>query len=355
MRFIFIKFTLIIIVLVIAFGFSFAQAQTISSLNVSPAFVEDKLLPGEEFSSTITITNSSSEIKTVAVKIRDIQGFSQAGLPILPTAAEIENYEMANWLRVATDTVIIPAQSSIDLTVAINAPKDATLGRHLTGIFFSESNPDNIETGVIISTLVVGELEEKLEVTSFSTNEFIYSKPKILFRLNIENLGNSIIRPQGQITISNFFGKEIAKLTVNNQGKPIYPGNTESFTLDWAGSHLAWGRYQAVFSSVYGQGNQLLTAAVSFWILPLPAILGVFLSVVLLILALVLVMKKYIKEKAKEFYLNEVAKNKDRKYVADDVPDIIVDRNSNLKRLLRITLSLLVAILILLVAIYFLI
>ncbi len=66
------------------------------------------------------------------------------------------------------------------------------------------------------------------------------------------------------------FGKQVANIRVNENSSGVYPGTERSFKVVWDQDDLAFGRYQAVTSMVYGGDvRKTVSASISFWVLPL--------------------------------------------------------------------------------------
>jgi cytochrome bd-type quinol oxidase subunit 1 len=137
---------------------------------------------------------------------------------------------------------------------------------------------------------VSGKVIEKVKVESFSAPIFANQGP-IPFILRFLNEGTIHEKPIGMITVTDIFGKQIAKLEIPQ--KNVLPGAVRKVDTQWQTSWLLGGRYQATLVGNYGTQNNPISATVVFWSFPW---LG-FAILIVLILIIVFVARNRKKNK----------------------------------------------------------
>jgi hypothetical protein len=300
-----------------------AQEGTIGA-QVQPALIEERVEPGETISSALRATNLSDETRIYHIVKRNITGLTITGEPVFAKVGEETEFEVSSWIRATEEPIHIAAGQTKEIPFSIAVPRNATPGSHFGGLFLSLTTERPKETGIgigyqvgmIISLRVTGvggvttEVLEDARMREFSTNQVIYSKPDVTFIVRVENQGNVVVRPRGPLEITDFWGKKVATLTVNELGGAVLPKQIRKFETSWQGEGLAFGRYQVLLGLVYGEdGRKNISAALSFWVLPMNVILPFVGAVVGFMLFLFLFVKLYIKRKIKQLQSDSSGKS----------------------------------------------
>lgn len=302
--------------IILLFGFYFlfsglvVHAQESSGLRIQPAIIEDRVDPGQTFSSVLRATNLSQETKTYYLIKRNIVGLSPEGLPIFASGEEEETgFEITSWINISTEAITIPAGKTKEVPFSIKVPLNASPGGHFGGIFLSLRPERPEETGVgvgyqvgmIINLRISGEIFEEARIREFRTDKAIYGKPDVTFITRVENLGNTLLRTRGPIEITDFFDKKVATLNMNDEGAGVFPKQIRQFEISWQGEGLIFGRYQALMGLVYGQeGRKTISGNLSFWVLPLNIILPFAGVIIGLILTIFISVKLHIRRKLRQ-------------------------------------------------------
>jgi hypothetical protein len=112
---------------------------------------------------------------------------------------------------------------------------------------------------------IAGDVTEKGSIASFATRDGFNERGPVRFDIRMKNEGNVQFKPHGTVTISNFFGKKVATIPVDEQN--VLPGAIRKMTANW---DTAWvvGKYTATVSLVHGSDKQVTTASTAFWGFP---------------------------------------------------------------------------------------
>lgn len=278
---------------------------SLAGIGLRPAKIEGAPIPGDVQTYKVGITNLSAVRQTYYLFLRDISGVKPGGVPIFAEEnAEKSGYELTEWVTLDTTEIILDPAEEKEINVTIAVPLNATPGSHFGGIFVSMVPPKMRSSGAsvgyevanIISMRVAGDAIENMQIRSFSSDNFIYSKPEVIFTVRVENKGSVLGEPFGPLEIYNMFGKRVALQTINDTKAGVFPMSERSFDLTWKDEGPGFGRYQARVSMVYGdQGRQSISSTASFWILPMNIILPALGVLAMLLLFAYIFVKLYIR------------------------------------------------------------
>lgn len=294
--------------LFIPFLLAYAQApnKNLAGIGLTPASIEQAANLGEVKKYNLGITNLSGARQTYYLYLKDISGVKDGGVPIFADeGAEKTGYELTSWVALNTQEITLDANEEKPVEVTISVPQNATPCSHFGGIFVSMQPPKMRKTGAsvgyevahVISLNVAGECVDKAQIRSFSTDNFLYSKPVVNFTARVENKGTSLIRPFGPLEIYNMFGKRVAMITLNDTKAGVFPKTERPFSIIWENDGPGFGRYQAILSMVYGdQGRQsTISSTATFWILPMNIILPALGVLAFLLLCAYIFIKMYVR------------------------------------------------------------
>ncbi len=291
-------------------GAQVAFAQTEQGIQISPAVIEGRIEPGSLYNYSVKVTNISDQEKTYFLSSQDISGLTDNGLPIFSTETEQTPYELSAWISLEATSVTIGAHQSKNVSFSVRVPQDASPGAHFGGIFLDDTpvklhtngSAVGMKVGPIINLRVAGDATEDAQMREFSTEHIVYgSAATVDFNARVENLGNVLVRPRGLVEITDMRGSKVDVIKINDQAAGVFPKTDKTFNTTWSYDGFAFGRYQAVVSMVYGEdGNKTISAATSFWILPLKPILTILGSIFAVLLILYFFVRIYISRKLRE-------------------------------------------------------
>ncbi len=360
----------IFLALILAFGgFLAARAQQpTAGLQVRPAVFEEKADPGQSFSFIFRATNIGNESRQFYAVRQDIKGLLASGEPVFADFGEETIYGMSDWIEISPEPIIIGAGETKEIPFSVKVPQNASPGTHLAGVFLSSEPETRLKeigsligyrVGALVNMRISGEILEEGQIREFSVEKAIYysGRPEVKFASRVENLGNVFIKPRGPIDIINVFGKKVATLRMNDAAAAVFPKDIRRFETVWQKDGLAFGRYQAVMSLLYGdEQKKTISATVSFWVLPLNVILPICAGLLALILGIHFGLRLYVKRKIRQVYEATKAVSgqspPDEKKKEEEI--ILVERKAPLPKIAFAAVGLLLAIIIFLLLIFFL-
>ncbi len=286
------------------------HAQISEGVEIQPAVIEDRAAPGEVYNFTVRVKNISAAEKVFYLTAQDITGLTDEGLPIFSDETEITPYELSAWVELPSEQITLGPNETKSVPFVIRVPNDASPGAHFGGVFLDARPPKQRENGAavglkvgsIINLRIAGEVQEEAQLREFSTGHIVYgSAASVDLNTRIANMGNVLIRPHGLIEITDMRGSKVGVVKVNDIGAGVFPATDKTFTELWEYDGVAFGRYQAVVSLVYGEdGRKTVSAATSFWVLPLKPILTVLGAIFAALLVLYVLVRSYINRKIRE-------------------------------------------------------
>lgn len=286
--------TLVAIVIILLCWFNIVQAADTpkTGLAVSPPTFELAANPGDTIKSSLRVDNIVDLPLEVTVDARNFAALGEEG-GIDLTLPDDGAHSLASWISVTPAKVTILPNESKTFEYTINIPQNASPGGRFGSIIFQTAPSVALggqsgvavsqEVGTLVFVKIAGDVTEKASVAGFSSLNNLYNNGPVDFDIRVKNDGNVHFKPKGTITISNFFGKQVATIPVNEQN--VLPDSIRKMNATWD-SGLLFGRYNATLSLVYGKDGQVVTASTAFWGFPYK-IAGVIL-LILIILGLVL-------------------------------------------------------------------
>ena len=281
-------------------------------LTLSPVFLNAATDPGQSVTTTVRVTNGSTDTENISVGLMKFQAFDDSGRPELLEMQPNDDY--AKWVTFTpAEFSVAPGMSQVVL-VTFAPPADAALGYYYAVTFRRAGTPAasvTQETQLLGTAAVLALLEVRspsetrdLAAVEFSTDRRWYDFLPVNFTVKLSNTGNIHLAPQGNIFIDKGSNTDLAILDVNQGLGNILPDSSRTFSVTWndgtplreENGKLKWdlnslgklrfGKYTAHLVMVYDNGQQdvPVEAAISFWVIPWQIILAL-LAIALLLFA----------------------------------------------------------------------
>ncbi len=273
------------------------------SLTVAPPLFQISLQPGETWSSGVTVVNNNKYDTTLYAESVMFKPSGESGRPDFIAQNDllggVDESVLAGWITIPQHSFVIPREQTYTLPIVINIPEDASPGGHYAAVLVGNRAPAgapkestvNVTSSiaVLFFLTVSGEVIEKGRVRDFVTEQSVYETAEAKLSLRFENQGNVHLRPQGDITIYNMFGKKRGYIPVNQNGSygNVLPGSMRKYVFTWKSDHGSWdiGRYKAEVTLGYGEDSKSSALSTTyFYILPIIPLIEVIGGALLLIL-----------------------------------------------------------------------
>ena len=293
--------------------FIFAQAKNQGlSLSVTPTLFEMSANPSQVWKSSVKVINNNRYDLTVYAQVVNFapQGEQGEG-KFLPVFEDVTGgATLAEWIDIPSSEVTITGEQSASIPFTVTVPPDASPGGHFAAILIGTrppggGNPFEVKTSQIVTSLffvrIAGDVIENGEVREFTAKGTFSDTPKADFLVRFENKGNVHLQPQGEIVITNMWGKERGIIPINHQTHfgNVLPNSIRKFEFAWHGEHSFSdiGRYKAQLTLGYGDdGRKFVTRATYFWVIPIKAVSIVLVTLLSLLLFVSWAIKAYVRK-----------------------------------------------------------
>lgn len=285
-KYLFTFLVVIFIFYLLFFNLSEAHAQQSRTLTVVSPTVELSLNRGETAEGTVSLINESKETISISSSIYDFIVQSSRGEPsLLPQNSPSKRFSAASWIGVSPESFTLKPRQRQNISYYIQVPSDARPGGHYAALILKSQDAADFQgsgaslvtqMGSLFYLTVKGPVKEQLKITSFFAHNFWEFGP-VNIQTQIENLGDSYIKPIGTITVFDWLGRRIEMQSLKEGN--IFPTVKRDYQNP-VGQKFMIGRFKAILSLIYGKpNNQVLTASLYFWVIPWKIILIAILTI----------------------------------------------------------------------------
>jgi len=280
----------------------FSAVPAARALTAAPLAFDFAVDPGESASGEIRLFNEQSYaviVRAEALNFEASEGDEGRGIPnFYPPGEDRGGRALAPWL-VLPEPLVIPAGARQSARFQVNVPTGAEPGSRFGAVQLAFTPLDGPGSGVGVSGAIAslillrvnGESVESLSLTGFRADRKLAESLPIRFQVSVDNAGTVHLRPSGTINIRNLFGRQVASIEVNPEGRSALPGAARRFDAAWEGRRFAFGPYKADLAIQYGQDGALAGQA-SFSVFPWKPLVAVFGGVFAVVYALWYTLKR---------------------------------------------------------------
>lgn len=276
------------------------SAQESPGVDITPHIIDEKGMAGEIFNYNITLINNTDRLKNLYAFVNDLT--IEEGRQEFTSPGKMDKtLSLARWVTIKRSVVDLKPGGSIEIPLDIKINQYAKPGKYYAKVVFGDgSNRPNAENQslsgsapeIMININVEELVVEKSQVHQFKTSKNIFLQKPVDFIVDIENFGNRAITPGGAIYIQNRRGQEIEKLDFNSNGDSIPSEEKKSFNISWEDVR-GFGKFKAKLEIEYGdQIRRDLQDATTFWVLPLPILIGFVAGLLFLVVILTYIIYK---------------------------------------------------------------
>lgn len=306
-----------------------AQEQGGSGLSISPTRTELSLEPGVADKVTVSIKNITSGPIIAKVFVNDFEPDNVSGEPTLVTDPDRKSAASISSFISNLEDIRLQPDESKDVVVDIAIPTDAAPGGYYGALRFQAVPVEDGETQTVgnevsltanlLSLILVevpGDIEQKVAVNSAKAylddnSGTLFTKKPNQIGVQIDNLGNSFIKPFGKVLVKNYSGTEVFSYELNdvNPRSNVLPNSSRTFLdrlfnvekktvngqeqQEETSPITTPGRYTIEANVSYGNGGDIFTVTSSFWYIPSWLIILVAVTLLVLIVGAYLIFRRY--------------------------------------------------------------
>jgi len=244
-------------------------------LELSPSVVDEVGEARDRLYFNITLSNRGDSPVRVYPLIYDID--PQEGRRHFFDIPSNENI-LPRWIEISRERISLSPGSSATIPVSIKINHQAEAGSYFSSIVFASGSTqsDAIEKAkeyrfpeTMISLKVEERVVENAQLSSFSSQRSSFLGGKINFDLEIENIGNTQVKPTGAIIIyESGSGREVGEIPLNSDENIVEEGGTIEWSKEWSPG-VSFGRYRARLVAEYGENvRRDIQDTIHFFVFP---------------------------------------------------------------------------------------
>lgn len=259
------------------------------AVTVAPSAIELSDARGETMSSMFTIINPQASEQEYFLGTMGFSAKDDSGAPQF-FAVEGQDDALAQWIVFPSASIVVPAQSTGDVSFQVAIPDDIASGGYYAAITISPAPADVVaangaileaKTAILVFLTVEGETDESLALLDFTASGERVDLPFAIFRFRLQNQGNVHVKPEGTLTLTGLFGQTLLTLSANPAQGRVLPDSTRTFEVrptnvpqswyeivSYQMSHLAIGPVTARLNLSYGDTGETISSELTLWVFP---------------------------------------------------------------------------------------
>ena len=252
-------------------------------IEVTPAVIDEKAYARDILEKSITIRNNFARNARVYVSVNNIDP-SRGKTEFVDYQRADRTTSLANWIEISRGGIELSPGETRTIPFEIRVSSDAVGGGYHAALSIGEgptrdqAESTGLRTAAAVNIEVLESIREKLDLKKFISDKVFFLKFPVSFSYVLENVGNRPLVPSGEIIIYDRRGNEVGALPVNGTAAQIDPESEIQLASVWEGAQ-GMGRYKAYLQLEYGSGKRgSVTDSAFFWVIPLPFVLGIFLT-----------------------------------------------------------------------------
>jgi hypothetical protein len=286
-----------------------AQTNDLQITAIPPRLGEDFSLrakPGQTIQTTVRVKNSSNVPQTYKSLVEDFVIGDDGKEPVPVGEDTPSQWSLAKWITITPPVNTLQPNQSATINVLIEVPADALPGGRYAMIMHEPAINQGLgggaaagisqRVGTLLYFMVEGDVNEEAYIRDVKVNNFFENGP-IPFSFTLENRSDIHIRPQIQVEMTNMFGQNAGSVELDTLN--IFPYTQRDFSDQWE-KKWGFGRYEANIVASYGTQGKIVKAVFSFWIIPVKLILGILISIISILGAIIFLKKQTGKKSAEK-------------------------------------------------------
>jgi hypothetical protein len=265
---------------------------------VTPPVIELDLEPRDSREETIKVTNTGTEPIKLFPSVHPIVLGPDGSIAEFVSAVMTDRTTaVTSWIEMSRARVELQPGETVKIPVRVTVNPQAKPGEYYAYLGFGAGDKrDEAEAavmkqlapGVTLRVALLDIKSEYLRLHQFTTERYTRDSDAIELKYELENVGDSVVIPRGEIILYDVRGREIGSVPVNAEAASISPNERKQFTAV-ASTTGVYGRHKAFLNIEYGQEQRAnLYDTTFFTVIPLEIIIASFVGLLLVTLTLTL-------------------------------------------------------------------
>lgn len=263
-------------------GALYAQ-NNLGGLSVDPAFQEITFVQKDTKTDFfVSLTNDTAVSVTLRIAVFDFGNLDESGgVAFLGISNDLgKKYSLASWIHPEKDVITLKPKETQKISVTIENRDSLSPGGHYGALTFKTEDTSEGDTGgdiisvnQLFSTLV---FVKKVggEIYNLELKESEYKNNLVRFqdtlRLRFQNSGNVHVVPRGVATVTDPFGRTVAKGIINEESALILPETFRVYPVHLGVLAMSFvpGRYTMEIAYRYDGKDDFSITAFQFYFIP---------------------------------------------------------------------------------------
>jgi hypothetical protein len=163
---------------------------------------------------TVVLGNADDEMLTLRTYANDTVPMTNGGFSIAEEDAEPTG--TATWIDYAAETFQFEPGAGVERTFTVTIPEDAEPGQYIAGLALQTAEPIEVEGTSLFNQIIRKTIAVFIIVPGPEQPEFALGEPEVLtdgavdrIVIPVENTGNVLVKPQGELTLTDDTGKTV--------------------------------------------------------------------------------------------------------------------------------------------------
>lgn len=280
-----------------------ARADSAQGLSLTPVIVDERAKARDILKESVTIVNTTTRRLTLYPSVNDVA--TANGTQPFGVAQNSEQLSgaLSNWIEISRAVIELNPGEEKTVPFVIRVNLAARPGTYHAIITFSDGSTRDEATAqpplatATVNVEVQADVKEVMQMNGFSTDNIVFTGDDVLFRYQLQNIGNQDLQPKGEIRIYDRSGEEVTALDVNAEGKIVQPDQRAQLASVWSAAS-GFGKYKAMIDIDYGKAQVAsVHDTVYFWVVPWKQVLGVSIVSLLAVIALALYFHRWLEDR----------------------------------------------------------
>ena len=256
------------------FGFSFCSAE--NNVIVTPTIFDRKAEVRDLLEFSVKIENKGTSKVSLYPLVNDVL-VEEGKQEEFDFYTADEKTSLAKWTGISRGKIELFPGEEVEIPFTVQVYTGALPGKYHATITFSpgSSGIDARENAlkfnqpqIMLNIEVIEHIVEKAQIKKFKAEKSFFLSFPVSFSLEVENIGNRDIKPEGFVYIYNRNGEEVGFTPINQASAVVASGQSGLFNIDWL-AEKGLGQYKAMVTVEYGDKTRKdFQDTVYFWILP---------------------------------------------------------------------------------------
>jgi hypothetical protein len=265
---------------------------------VTPVVFDEKGKARDIINESITLTNTSIYPMELYPSVNDVNDATgQQPFQYAQNSTALSD-SLSNWIELSRGVIdLAPGEvKTVPFVITIN--ENAVPNMYHANITFSEGNTrDQAQAATPLATVAVNlevdaDIKIAMQLMKFTSDNIVFTGDDVLFNYQLQNIGNQVVQPEGEIDIYDRNGQEVASVDVNKEGTTVSPDQTAQLASVWSGAQ-GFGKFKALLTVNYGNQEATVQDTVFFWVVPWVQILEIFAASVVALVILWLYFQRW--------------------------------------------------------------